>query len=97
MSQNHHEDFSPERSVSEPNMIDAMGRKWKVAKTRQGHMFHARYEPWGDNGKGQALPKEVEGLWTKPDWLENSIKRYIEKTWDKADRARPAAKKVSDK
>ena len=88
MSQKHHEEFSPNRHESEPNMIDAMGRKWQIGKKRQGHMFYAKYEPWGDNGKGQALPAELDGMWTKTDWLQNAMRTYIKKTWDNAERAK---------
>jgi hypothetical protein len=63
--------------------VDALGKKWEIHYNKQTGLCYARPNP--DRSDAQ-IPKDLEGLWTKPSLLAPRIKKYVTDTWDHADR-----------
>lgn len=77
-------EFNLDREVSIQNNVDAEGKKWVVHVQRSNGLCYARPEP---DREDAVIPKEFQGLWTNPSKLMPKIMAYLNRTWDKAEKA----------
>jgi hypothetical protein len=84
------EEFNLDREVAVEKNVDALGKKWAIHVNRSTGLCYVRPEP---DRVDAVIPKELQGLWTKPALLQPKIKVYLEKTWDKAEAADKAAER----
>ena len=77
------EEFSLDREMNIENNVDATGKKWNVHTERGRHLFYTLPE----NARPDAvIPDRLQGKFTKRMYLESEIKKYVQDTWDHADR-----------
>ena len=84
------ETFNLDREVSMERNVDAEGKKWVIHVNRQNGLCYLRPEP---DRVDAIIPKDLQGLWTKPSLLQPKLEQYLKKTWDKADAANAAAER----
>lgn len=77
-------EFNLDREVSIQNKVDAEGKKWVVHVQRGNGLCYARPDP---DRSDAVIPKEFQGLWTKPSLLIPKIEEYLNKSWNKAEKA----------
>lgn len=78
-----HEDFSLNRDESIQNNIDATGKKWSIVPVRGLALY--KVEPMDPRIN---VPKAIGGQWTKQEWLQEKVNRFLNESWDKAEEAR---------
>lgn len=78
------EEFNLDREVSVERNVDAEGKKWMIHVNRQNGLCYLRPEP---DRVDAHIPTELRGLWTKPSLLQPKLNAYLQKSWDKADKA----------
>lgn len=84
------DDFNLDREVSVEKNVDAMGRQWKIHINKANGLCYLRPEP---DRVDAVIPKEMQGLWTKPSLLMPRLKQYLNDTWDKAEEANAKAER----
>lgn len=77
------EEFSLDREMNIENNVDATGKKWNVHTERGRHLFYALPEGARPDA---IIPDKLQGKFTKRMYLETEIKRYVQESWDHADR-----------
>lgn len=87
-----HEQFNLDRKISVDNMVDPTGKKWEIHGRRGSALVHARPNP--DRADAQ-IPKEFSGEWTSPQRLNDLIKAWLNRMWDKAEAAQLKAARRS--
>jgi hypothetical protein len=83
-------EFNLDREISINNSVDATGKKWMIHMNKHNGLCFARPEP---DRTDAVIPKDLEGVWTKPSMLQTRIEAYLNQTWDKAEAATAAAER----
>ena len=79
-----------DRELNIANNRDAEGREWKIHMKRGSSLCHTRPDP---DRSDAVIPKNMQGEWTKPSLLRTQINKYLNESWDNADKARVAAER----
>lgn len=83
-------EFNLDREVSIKENVDASGRQWKIHINRSNGLCYVRPEP---DRADAVIPKEMQGLWTKPSLLKPQLDKYLADSWDKAEAANAKAER----
>ena len=83
-------EFNLDREISIEKKVDAEGKKWVIHVNKQNGLCYLRPEP---DRVDAVIPKELQGLWTKPSLLAPKLDIYLNQSWDKADRANAEAER----
>lgn len=75
-----HEDFSIDREESIAKNVDATGKKWHIVPLRG----LALYEISAMDDR-VTIPEFLQGRWTKAEWLQERLSKYLSESWDLAD------------
>lgn len=76
------EKFNLDREISIDKNVDALGKKWNIVHIRGTALYKVIPDPAPHN---YMVPKNMQGLWTKPSLLDDEIKKYLKESWDLAD------------
>jgi hypothetical protein len=83
-------EFNLDREIAIERNVDATGKKWVIHMNRQNGLCYVRPEP---DRTDAVIPKDLQGVWTKPALLQPKLNVYLNRTWDQADAANAAAEK----
>jgi hypothetical protein len=76
--------FDLNREISTERNIDPLGRKWDIVHLKGSSLYECRPNPYN---AATEIPDEFKGRWTKPVLLQEQVKLYLNRSWDKADQA----------
>lgn len=75
--------FNLDRHVAIENNVDALGKKWSIVRASREHaLLKAVPDPFRSDF---VCPKDIAGMWTSHDKLQEKITIYLNKSWDMAD------------
>ncbi len=86
------ETFNLDRHLSIDNNVDALGKKWEIVRAgRESALLKAVPKPFRENF---VCPKELYGMWTSAEKLQEKITLYLNKSWDMAEAATQKAERT---
>mgnify|MGYP003341423338 CR=1 FL=1 len=63
---------------------DALGKRWVIKHIKHTTLYVARPE---NDREDAVIPTEFRGKWTNPQRLQERIDLYLERSWNKAEKA----------
>ena len=75
--------FSLDRENNINANVDALGKRWKIYRNKGNGLCFTRPEP---DRSDAIIPKDMGGLWTRKDLLQEKVNNYVVETWDVADK-----------
>ena len=85
--------FNLDREMQVKNNVDAFGKKWEIKQKRGSALYFAVPNPYRSDF---VCPKYMVGLWTKVELLQEQIRKHVDESWDKSDKAKAEADRKAE-